>query len=202
MSKSQERFKHAVSRFDEENSKDPNKEIIDGREYAKELLYARRMSGWLEKLQPDASEALKLAARSQHIRRWEIPRSKYPKNRAGYLDWRTTLYSFHAEKSGEILKEAGYDVETIARVQTLLRKQNIKTDADMQTLEDVICLVFLENYFAEFSKQHDAQKMINILRKTWRKMSPKGQSAALTINFTDDARSLIEKALVGKLSTE
>lgn len=193
-----ERFKRAIEMFDAENSKDPNKETYAGKEFPKELLYAQRMSHWLEKLEPDASEALKLAARSQHICRWMIPRSSYPKNRQGYLEWRTTLYTFHAEKAVAILKKAGYDKEIISHVQTLLRKQNIKTNAEMQMLEDVICLVFLEHYFVDFSTQHDERKIVNIVRKTWKKMSEKGQKAALTIQFPDEARSLIQKALVVK----
>lgn len=195
MDASQERFNAAVRRFDEENSKDPNIEIIAGREYPKELLYAQRMTRWLEKLKPAAPEALRLATRCQHICRWMLPRNSYPAGRTGYLNWRTTLYNFHAAKAGQILKETGYDDEIIARVQTLLRKQNIKTDEEMQTLEDVICLVFLENYFAEFSARHDEQKIVNIVRKTWRKMSPQGQNAAIAIDLPDNARALVEKAL-------
>ncbi|MBI1977066.1 MAG: DUF4202 domain-containing protein [Candidatus Omnitrophica bacterium] len=181
-----ERFQQTIEKFDQANSQDPN---------GKELLYAQRMSQWLERLEPTASEAVQLAARSQHIRRWEIPRTNYPKTRAGYLQWRTTLYEFHAQKAGAILKEAGYDPRTIERVQTLLRKKNIKTDPDMQLLEDVICLVFLENYFAEFSKQHEEQKIIEIVRKTWNKMSPRGQQAALQLKISPETLILVEKAL-------
>ena len=188
-------FSKAIEEFDAANSKDPNRENWQGKEYPKELLYAQRMSQWLQRLEPNASEALQLAARCQHIRRWEIPRSRYPKTRAGYLQWRMTLYEFHAQKAGEILKGIAYDPQTIERVQTLLRKKNIKSDPEMQLLEDVICLVFLENYFADFSKQHEEQKIIEIVRKTWNKMSPRGQQAALQLKISPEARILVEKAL-------
>ena len=181
-----ERFKKIIELFDQANSQDPNN---------KELIYAQQMSQWLQRLEPNASETLQLAARCQHIRRWEIPRGRYPKTRAGYLQWRTTLYEFHAQKAGEILKEVGYDPQTIERVQTLLRKKNIKTDPEMQLMEDVICLVFLENYFADFSRQHEEQKVIEIIRKTWNKMSPRGQQAALRLEMPPEARTLVEKAL-------
>src|SRR5256885_357330 len=181
-----QKFRNAIERFDAANSQDP-----DGAE----LVYAQRMSGWLERLAPDASEALKLAARSQHIRRWEIPRNKYPMNRAGYHRWRNELAAFHAEVSGKILREVGYDDATVGRVQSLLRKERLKEDAEAQTLEDVICLVFLENYFADFAKEHDEQKLIGILRKTWKKMSQRGHEAALKLPMGNAERKLVEKAL-------
>ena len=153
------------------------------------------MTAWLDKLEPNASEPLRLAARSQHLMRWSIPRSQFPMDRAGYLKWRTTLYDFHAEKAGAILREVGYDEATIARVQSLVRKQGIKTDPEMQLLEDVICLVFLENYFAEFAADHDEDKLIRILRRTWAKMSPRGHQAALGLELPERERGLIERAL-------
>jgi hypothetical protein len=116
-------------------------------------------------------------------------------DRAGYYRWRTRLYAFHAEKAGEILREVGYDAATVDRVQELLKKLRIKSDPEMQLLEDVICLVFLENYFADFSHQHDEAKLITILQKTWRKMSPQGQQAALQLPLSGEARALVEKAL-------
>jgi hypothetical protein len=189
------RFNEAIARFDAANAQDPNKETVDGVEHPKELLYARRMSAWLERLAPDASEALRLAARCQHIRRWTIPRSHYPMDRAGYKQWRTELAKFHARTAGEILEEVGYDQETIRRVQGLLRKERLKLDPETQLLEDVICLVFLENYFADFARQHDEEKLIGVLRKTWRKMSPRGHEAALTLELPTNARGLVERAL-------
>jgi Domain of unknown function (DUF4202) len=160
-------------------------------------VYARRMTKWLGKLYPDASEALRLAARSQHIRRWEIPRNSFPMDRAGYHRWRTTLYTFHADVAEKILREVGYDDATIGRVRSLLRKERLKADPDVQALEDVICLVFLENYFADFAPKHDEEKVIVILRRTWAKMSEKGHAAALALELPKAARRLVERALGG-----
>jgi len=138
---------------------------------------------------------VRLAARSQHLMRWSIPRSQCPMDRAGYLKWRTTLYDFHAERAGEVLRQVGYDEGTVGRVQSLIRKHGIKTDPEMQLLEDVICLVFLENYFAEFAADHDEEKLIRILRRTWAKMSPRGHEAALGLDLPQRERQLIGKAL-------
>ena len=189
------RFETAIARFDEANAEDPNTEEVDGVAHSKELLYAQRMTAWLDKLAPDASEPLRLAARAQHIRRWAIPRRDYPMTRTGYLKWRTTLYRFHADTAGGILREVGYDDATVAAVQSLLRKERLRRNPDMQCLEDVICLVFLESYFADFAPQYDEQKVIDILRKTWRKMSPQGQSAARHLALPPTAHALLEKAL-------
>jgi hypothetical protein len=182
-----ERFPQAIRRFDAANAQDPAGE---------ELIYAQRMSEWLEKFAPDASEAVKLAARSQHIRRWEIPRGRYPMNRAGYHRWRNELASFHAKVAGEILHDVGYDEATVGRVQSLLKKERLKEDPEAQLLEDVICLVFLQYYFPDFAKKHDEEKVIGILRKTWGKMSDYGHRAALSLPLGDEERQLIEKALL------
>jgi hypothetical protein len=189
------RFEAAIVRFDAANAEDPTQDVFEGKAYPKELLYARRMTAWLEHLEPDASEALRLAARSQHIRRWEIPRHTFPKTRTGYLRWRTTLYAFHADTAADILRQAGYDDHTIDRVRALLRKTQLKHDAEVQCLEDVACLVFLESYFAAFAAQQDEEKIIGIVQKTWRKMSPRGQQMALTLELPPRARDLVEKAL-------
>ena len=189
------RFAEAMRRFDAANAEDPNTEEYEGKTYPKELLYAQRMTVWLDQLAPDASEVLQLAARCQHIRRWMIPRRDYPLDRRGYLRWRTTLYTFHAETGGDILRDVGYDDATISRVQTLLRKERLKRDAEVQCLEDVICLVFLESYFADFATQHDEAKIIGIVQKTWKKMSRRSQEVALTLNLSAPALQLVEKAL-------
>jgi hypothetical protein len=186
-----EQFRSAIAKIDEANSQDPNR--VGGE--PGEVVYSRRMSGWLLRLEPSAGEALQLAARAQHIRRWEIPRGKYPITRAGYHQWRTALYSFHADAAEKILREAGYGEEIVARVRSLLRKEKLKRDTEMQTLEDVACLVFLENYFADFAPKHDEEKVIGILRRTWKKMSERGHRAALALELPGEARRLIEKAL-------
>jgi len=192
-----QRLEAAYAAFDEANSADPNRIEADGRDWPKEVLYARQMTRWLDRFAPDASEALRLAARCQHIRRWEIPRDSYPRDRVGYLKWRTELKHMHACIAGEILANVGYDEGTIARVQSLLKKERLKSDAEAQTLEDVVCLVFLENWFADFSKLHDPDKVVDIVAKTWKKMSPAGHRAALALAgaLPDDARALIERAL-------
>ena len=191
----QSKFELAIQKFDLENSQDPNQETFQGKEYPKELLYARRMTEWLNKLSSEASEALQLAGRSQHICRWTIPREEYPKDRVGYLKWRNDLKRFHAQKAGEILKDCGYDDTTIDRVQSLLSKEKMKVDHESQLLEDVVCLVFIESYFNDFSQQHDEDKVVNIIRKTWKKMSNKGHVEALKIQLPPDAQRIIDLAL-------
>jgi hypothetical protein len=189
------RFQAAIERFDAANRQDPNSRVFEGQSFPQQLLYARQMTRWLERLEPDAAETLRLAARCQHLCRWTIPRSEYPLDRAGYYRWRTRLYDFHAEKAGGILAEVGYDAATIARVQDLLRKKNLKSDPQMQALEDVACLVFLENDFADLARRHDAAKIGDIIRKTWKKMSPRGRQAALEMPMTDADRALLQAAL-------
>ena len=189
------RFQAALERIDEANAKDPNLAQDGGRTAPAELLYGRRMTAWLARLYPHASEPLQLAARAQHIRRWEIPRASFPQDRIGYLKWRTTLYGFHADATESILREVGYDDETITRVRALLKKERIKSDPEAQALEDTICLCFLENYFADFAPKHEEAKVIGILRKTWGKMSPVGHAAALKLPMQEAALSLGKKAL-------
>ena len=179
-------FQSAIERFDALNAADP---------HGKELTYARRMTQWLEKLEPAASESLRLAARGQHLMRWKIPRESFPKDRAGYLRWRTTLYDFHADRAAEVLREGGYDDATIARVRSLIRKENLKSDPEAQALEDVVCIVFLENYFAEFARDHDEAKLIRIVQKTWKKMSPRGRAVGVTLAMAENEMKLIAKAL-------
>lgn len=189
------RFKDALRLIDEANSQDPNIENFEGENYPKELLYSMRMTKWLETLEPHASEALRLAARSQHIRRWEIPRSEYPLNRKGYHQWRIRLYDYHGEKAAEILEKVGYEEETIAQVRKMLKKQGLKSNPETQALEDVACLVFLESYFWDFSRLHDEEKIIAILQKTWAKMSVRGQEAARELSLSAGAEALLNKAL-------
>jgi hypothetical protein len=190
-----ERFNAAIARFDAANADDPTTEVFQGAVYPKELLYAQRMTAWLDKIAPEASEALRLAVRCQHIQRWTIPRHTYAMDRHGYLRWRTTLAKFHADTAAVILRDVGYDDAAIQRVQTLLRKERLKRDPEVQCLEDVICLVFLEHYLAAFATQHDEVKVLDILRKTWTKMSPRGHEVALTLPMSPEARRLVEQAL-------
>ena len=191
------RFRAAINGFDAANGEDPNREACQGKTYAKELLYAERMTAWLDRIAPEAPEIVQLAVRAQHIERWKIPRSDYPKDRQGYRKWRVELNKFHAERAGRILVQADYDDESIARVQSLLRKEHLKTDPDCQLLEDVICLVFLEFYFRDFAEEHDEEKLVNILRRTWKKMSEQGHEAALQLKLPPRLARLVEKAVSG-----
>jgi hypothetical protein len=182
------RFQEAIARFDAANAADP---------HGRELPYAQRLSAWVERLAPAANEPLRLAARAQHLCRWMIPRDSYPAGRVGYLNWRENLKQFHAQKAGEILREAGYDEPTVERVQHLIRKRNFPRDEDGRVLEDALCLVFLETQFAETTAKTGDEKMVDILRKAWRKMSPRAQEIALALPMPVECRALVEKALKG-----
>lgn len=176
------RFRAAIAAFDAANAQDPRREPdAAGTDQPRELLYARRMTEMLERFAPDAPEPVWLAARCQHIRRWEIPRDAYPRTPEGYKAWRNRLMDFHASTAGAMLRAAGYDDATIARVRSLLRKERLKRDPGAQLLEDVVGLVFLEHYLEGFVAEHPEYgeaKLADILKKTWAKMSPRGRAAA------------------------
>lgn len=190
-------FEKAIALIDAANARDPNHVCFEDREYPAELIYGMRMTAWLAQLDPQASEQLKLAVRCQHLCRWEIPRSRYPMTRAGYRQWRTTLAAYHADKAAEILTGVGYDPTFIERVRSLIRKEKFKTDPEAQTLEDTACLTFLESDFADFASAREPRQVIDILRKTWRKMSDRGQTVAVALaaKLPKPARELIEQAL-------
>jgi hypothetical protein len=189
------RFSQAVARFDVENGRDPNQVVVDGITHPQELLYAIRLTDWVIRLQPDASEQLLLAARCQHICRWTIPRRNYEMNRAGYLRWRAELKQFHARKSEEILREVGYDEEMITRVRELNLKKNLGRDPECQVLEDALCLVTLQYQLSDLVAKTDPVKMVEILRKTWKKMSPAAHTAALKLGYADAEKALLGRAL-------
>ena len=179
----QQRFAGAVALFDAANAQDPNRELDDGRDQPKELLYAQRMSGMLARFTADAPEAVQLAVRAQHICRWKIPRKDYPLTPEGYQRWRSTLSGFHAETAGKLMQEAGYDQEMIERVKKVVGKRGLKVNPETQMMEDVVDLVFIEYYLADFVAQHpnyDEDKWLDIIRKTWRKMSDAGHAFALS----------------------
>ncbi|MCI0744408.1 MAG: DUF4202 domain-containing protein [Verrucomicrobia subdivision 3 bacterium] len=192
-----ERFQRAIARFDEENAHDPNQEIVKGEARPRELVYAERLTDWVLKLNPNASEELRLAARCQHICRWMIPRDKYERTKAGYLRWRNELKKFHAEKAGEMLREVGYPEPMIARVQALNLKKDFPQDRDSRTLEDALCLVFLEHQFAELAVKTTDDQMINALRKSWAKMTEAARAEALKLEFSARERELLSRALEG-----
>lgn len=179
-------FQEAVRRIDEYNRQDPA---------GREPDHAAAVLGWILTLRPDASEALQLAGRAQHMGRWRIPRDTYPRNRAGYLRWRKDLQRFHADETAAILQACGYDQGFIDRVRSIMHKQRLKHDAETQTLEDALCLAFVERQLADFSRQHDEEKLVQIIRKTWRKMSPAGQKAAQRLSLDGAVRDLLARSL-------
>jgi hypothetical protein len=190
-----ERFAAAIRRFDEENSRDPNVGTVAGAAQPRELVYARWLSDWVLKLCPEASEALRLAARCQHLCRWTVSRNSYPMTRPGYLQWREALKRFHAKKAGEILRELGYSEDLIRRVQELNLKKLFPQDAEARVLEDALCLVFLEHQLDELAGKTSDDKMINALQKSWKKMTPAGQAEALKLSYGPRERALLDRAL-------
>jgi hypothetical protein len=193
-------YHSAVAAFDQANSEDPNIEISNGKEYPKELLYAIRMTEMQEIYVPEATETLKLAVRAQHIQRWKSPRSNFPMDRQGYLQWRTGLYKFHAETAGNLMKSVGYDNSTIDRVQVNIGKKGLKVNLETQLTEDVAGLVFIQHYMFAFASSHpeyDEDKWIQIIKKTWLKMSPRAHEFALAgkIQLPEALVPLILKAI-------
>lgn len=186
----------ALQAFDEVNRQDPNTETDQaGEAQPKELLYAKRMSAELAEFAPDASQELQLAARAQHIERWIIPRADYPMNRAGYQRWRTTLGEHHAQRACGIMRQHGFSENSCQRVAAMLQKKYLKRDPEAQTLQDVVCLVFMRYYLEAFASKHSEEKLISIVRKTWKKMSPDGHASALQINLAPHLAQLLNNAL-------
>jgi hypothetical protein len=192
-------LKDTLAQIDAYNSRDPRIEVevtaAGPQDRPKELLYSERMSRWLHAVYPEANEALQIAVRAQHLGRWESPRSDYPMDKPGYKAWRTDLLKRHARLAGEIMAEVGYDAVTVERVQFIIRKRKLKSDADTQALEDVACLVFLEHVFADFGQSHTDEKLTDIVRKTWFKMSTRGHAAAADIELGERERRIVEAAL-------
>ncbi|WP_299047714.1 DUF4202 domain-containing protein [uncultured Polaribacter sp.] len=189
------KFETAIALLDKKNAEDPTTYQVAGYEYPKELLYAQRMTRKLLQFEPNASKALQIAARGQHVCRWQIARNEYPMDRVGYLKWRETLKKMHAQIAGEILQQVGYDDEFVKRVQKIILKKLIKKNEESQALEDTICLVFLDYYFDEFAAKHSDEKVIDILQKTWVKMSDKGHKAALELPFSEKGLALVQQAI-------
>jgi hypothetical protein len=180
----QNRFNHAIALFDELNRKDPNHELINGKVEPKELIYAQRVTTMLKSYVPSPSEILQLAARCQHIQRWKIKRKSFPMTKQGYHQWRTNLRELHAKTAETILREVGYEENIIDHVCSLVKKEGLKTDVESQALEDVVVLVFIENYLKEFINKHadfDETKIMNIVDKSLCKMTAKGRQTALTM---------------------
>ncbi len=177
-----QRYQLAIEAFDKANAQDPNIEIVDGQTYPKELLYAQRMTQMLTIYVPEASETLKLSVRAQHIQRWKSPRSDFPMDRQGYLQWRSRLYKFHADTAGDLMRAAGYDNDSIARVQSNISKLALKLHPEAQLTEDVAGLVFIQHYMLAFATSHpeyDEAKWVQIIKKTWLKMSVRAHAFVL-----------------------
>jgi len=198
MIENQERFNQAIALFDAANGEDPNQD--QGR--PKELLYAERMTEMLQRFRPDASEAVQLAVRAQHIRRWTVPRSSYPMTKEGYYAWRTGLYKIHADTAGDLMRQAGYDDAMIEQVKKAVGKRALKVNPDTQLLEDTADLVFIEHYMLGFAGQHadySEEKWLEIIRKTWKKMSDDAHAFALSgkLKLPEPLVPLITKAVTG-----
>ncbi len=190
------RFEKAIARFTALNAADPVGETVDGVTRPRLLVQAERLASWVVTLEPHASEALRLAAHCQHLERWKIARTEFAEGRAGYLQWRTRLGRFHAERAREILNEAGYDEPTLRAVETIVTKQHLRSNPDSQTMEDALCLVFLEHEFDAFIRKYpDESKAIDIVQKTWKKMSARGHEAALGLPLSAVAKALVGRAL-------
>ncbi len=186
----------ALAAFDAANAEDPNRKKINGQSQPHELIDAQRVANWVAKLQPNASPALRLASRCQHIRRWKKPRNQYPNTRNGYLKWRQDLKQFHADAATKILRQIGCEEPLIQAVRNLnLKKELSQKKGDVQILEDALCLTFLQFEFPSFLKRIPEKKMIRILQKTWNKMSPMGRQRALSIPLKETAKQLLQKAL-------
>ncbi len=192
---SSDRFQAVIQRIDQLNHEDPAQDLVGGTAYPREYLYSQRLTEWVLRLDPSASEELRIAARGQHIRRWTIPRDRYERTRRGYLRWREVLKAFHADQVAQIMSGAGYPAETVGRVRLLILKKQLPHDPDTQTLEDALCLVFLETQFDDLRRKTPEDKMVEILRKTWGKMSARGRSVALQLPLSAEGQALIQRAL-------
>ncbi|CAI9628067.1 hypothetical protein GT037_002448 [Alternaria burnsii] len=190
-------LERALTAIDAAHALDPNKVTTNNEEMPYELHYAQKCTSYLEKRAPDASEPLRIAIRAQHFRRWEVPRSSYPMTRPGYHAWRTYLKKRQAELVEQICRDSGYSKEDSETVGSLIRKEDLKANEETMVLEDVACLVFLDDQFEAFEKEHDEDKIVRILQKTWGKMTDQGHELALKIPMGERPMELVKKALAG-----
>jgi hypothetical protein len=190
-----DRLAAALTAIDAANADDPNVLTVNGVERPKELAHAELMTRWVRTLDPDCSDEQILAARAHHLRRWTIPRASYPDGRSGYLRWRTALKRQHGDEVGTILRDAGYDDESVARVQAIVTKRGLGQDQAVQVHEDALCLVFLQTQLDELASKMGGDKTVDILQKTAKKMSRAGLEAARALRFSPPASALLERAL-------
>jgi hypothetical protein len=183
-----DRLTRAIAAIDAANAADPNPVTRQ---------HPPAMTAWIERLVAEPSEALRLAARAHHLRRWEVPRATYPEGRAGYLRWRRDLHERHARDVGALLEREGYDAATIDRVQTIVRKRGLGSDPEVQAFEDALCLVFIETQFTELSARTERTRMIEVTRKTLAKMSPDGRRLAgpLVDRLQETDQAIVHEAL-------
>ena len=189
-----ERFAEAIRRIDEANGEDPRTELVDGAPHPRELLFARRVYDWVRKLVAQPSEELLLAARAHTLRRWMIPRDRYPMTTPGYHQWRDALAAFHADQVECVLQEVGYPPQTIDRVKALIIRQDWRNDPEGRVLEDADCLVFLETKLEGYLDEWEEKKTVNILKKTLRKMTPAGKEHAAGLRLSPRCAELLRRA--------
>lgn len=192
---SESRFTEAIERIDAANSEDPRVELVAGEPRPKELLFAERVYHLVGELVDDPSEELLLAARAHTIRRWAIPRDRYPMTTVGYHEWRRALADYHAEQAAQILSEVGYASEAVGRVKAFITKDNWPADREARALEDADCLVFLETKLRDYVDDWDEKKMNRVLQRTFAKMTPDAQKRVLTLDLSDRERELLRKAV-------
>lgn len=189
------RLEQVINALDRLHGEDPQAVNVDGEPVAAELLYAQRMSAWLTTLTQTPGECLQIAVRAQHLQRWQVTREEYPEGRVGYLTWRRDQGIRAGETTAQLMNTAGYSAEDAVRVATIINKKGLGRDPDVQALEDCACLVFLENYFADFSRKVEHDHMLRIIQKTWRKMSPQAHELALGLPMSADSAALVKEAL-------
>lgn len=195
-------YDRTVAAIDAANAADPRTDKDAAQAVPRELLYGRRMAEMIGRYAPEADDIMKIAVRGQHVERWKTPRDSYPMTREGYLQWRTGLYKFHAETVGRLMQEAGWDEASVARAKQAVGKRGLKVNPDTQLLEDVTDLVFIEHYMLEFASQkpdYSEEKWLDIVRKTWKKMSPRAHEFALSgkLRLPEPLVPLITKAVAG-----
>jgi hypothetical protein len=190
-----DRLTQVLEKIDLLNSEDPNTDMVGGKQLPREVVYSRQLTEWVLRLNPGASEELRIAARGQHVCRWAIPRDRFDMTRQGYLRWRETLKQFHIDKVSTLMQEVGYSPDEIDRVRRIMNKRELPQNRDSQTLEDALCLVFLDFQFHDFRKKTDDMKVKDILRKTWKKMSEQGHAAALQLALSPEDSEYIKSAL-------
>jgi hypothetical protein len=191
----EERLQRVFAAIDAVNAEDPHRVEVDGRQVPAELVYGQRITETLHRMVAEPSEPMRIAARGQHIGRWRLARKSYPEGRAGYLAWRRQQRVNQAEKLGQIMAAEGYGADDIARVGTLIRKENMLADAEVQIFEDIICVMFFEHYLGDFVSRVEQEKLADILVKTWRRMSPLGRRYALMLELPEVVTRLMQREL-------